>query len=204
MINDALPVRLKGNVSAQRVGDEILLYDELRHQAFCLNRTSSAIWRMCDGTRTAAGMAAAATLELEAPVSEDLVRFALQQLRQDGLLEPAVPAPDVVPAQALSRRTLMRTLGASAVVLLPTVAAVMAPKAAQAYNGCFDCSVAAPHDRREDRAIDRRYAQGRVQGAAAGQGGAGRAKPILFGSRRSRASTAKDKSRSLRDDDKRT
>ncbi len=136
MSNDALPNKVRQNFSVQKVGVETLVYDELRHRAFCLNRTSSAIWRMCDGTRTVANMAEAATLELGAPVSDEVVRLALADLRRDGLVEaelaPAIPAE-------ISRRRLLRTLGATA-LLLPSIAAVAPLPAAAQYNGCFDCT----------------------------------------------------------------
>ncbi len=135
MTNDAFPKRVTQNLSVQQVSAETLVYDELRHRAFCLNRTSSAIWRMCDGSHAAAQMAEAAALELGAPVSEDLVRFALAELRRDGLVEAEL-APAVY--AGISRRRMMRTLGASA-LLLPGIAAV-APLPAAAQYGCFDCN----------------------------------------------------------------
>ena len=131
MTQAASPLRVETNTSVQQVGDETLVYDHTRHKAFCLNRTSSAIWRRCDGAHTPAEIAAAITLELAEPIAEDLVIFALDQLQQDGLLDTA-PAP---PIPLLSRRDLVEKLGIRALVLLPAVAAVLVPKAAQALSG---------------------------------------------------------------------
>jgi len=138
MGNHHTPSRTHNQIATQQVGAETLLYDQRRHMAFCLNRSSALVWQLCDGQRTVAQIAAAASLELNAPLSEDLVLFALDQLRTDGLIEPcAQPAP----APPMSRRTLLHRLGAGGAMLLPAISSIVAPTAAQAYSGCFDCSV---------------------------------------------------------------
>ena len=140
MIHTGSPRRIDSKTSVERVGEETLVYDEARHKAFCLNQTSSAIWRMCDGTRTPAQIAAAVTLELQESVTEELVVFALDQLRQDGLLQ-ATPAPAL---PRLSRRELVEKLGVRALILLPAVAAVLVPEAAQALSGVVTGSRPSP------------------------------------------------------------
>jgi hypothetical protein len=137
-MNDrALPRRMQESVSIQPIGTESLVYDERRHMAFCLNESSSAIWLLADGQHTVAQISVAASVQLNAPVSEDLVLFAIAELRRDGLMEPSTVAESV---PALSRRAMLRRLGVSGALLLPMIAAVLAPTAAQAYNGCVDCS----------------------------------------------------------------
>jgi hypothetical protein len=131
------PRRIQESVSIQQIGTEILVYDERRHKAFCLNESSSVIWLLADGERTIAEIRAAASLQLKTPVDDDLVLFAIEELRRDGLIEFSSVAEA---AQALSRRAMLRRLGVSGALLLPMIAAVLAPMAAQAYNGCFDCT----------------------------------------------------------------
>jgi hypothetical protein len=136
MKDGVAPRRIQGPVSIQRIGTETLVYDERRHMAFCLNNSSSVIWRLADGERTVSQISAAASLQLKAPVSEDLVLFAIEEMRRDGLIEP----PSAVePATGLSRRVMLQRLGVGGALLLPMIAAVLAPAAAQAY-GCVDCS----------------------------------------------------------------
>jgi Coenzyme PQQ synthesis protein D (PqqD) len=125
-----MPRRICRDLSVEQIGAETLVYDERRHKAFCLNITSSAIWRRCDGTQTVEQIAAAVTLELAAPITADLVLFALGELRRDGLLE----ADATVPATGLSRRDMVQKIGIRAALLLPVIAAIVAPKAAQAYG----------------------------------------------------------------------
>ena len=146
--NPDAPRSIQPRVSTQRVGSETLVYDPGRHMAFCLNRSSSVVWTLADGERTVAEIGAAASLELGTSVSEEFVFFALEQLRGDGLIEPPETAKT---RPTISRRTLLRQLGAGSALLLPVVAAIVAPTAAQAYSGCVDCS-AAPASRSAQRA----------------------------------------------------
>jgi hypothetical protein len=137
MKSRAAPRRIEHEISTQPIGTEMLVYDGLRHRAFCLNRSSSVIWRLADGARTVEEIQAAAAMELKTAVSEDLVRFALEELRREGLLQAGEP----VEARAgVSRRAVLQSLGAGGMLLLPAIASILAPTAAQAYSGCFDCS----------------------------------------------------------------
>jgi hypothetical protein len=131
-------------LSIQEVGEETLIYDERIHRAFCLNQVSSAAWAHCDGTQSVGQIATALRSELAQPITEETVLLALAQMEEYGLLEPGIESPSeaIVAAQgSISRRSLMATLGAGAMMLLPApaIAAVMAPKPF-AGSGCVDCS----------------------------------------------------------------
>ncbi len=132
-----LPIRLTQHVVIQEVGDETLVYDERRHTAFCLNQIASAVWNQCDGQQDATQIAERVTGLLARPVTTEIVEFSLAQLSNDGLLQRPF-ANATAEVAAISRRSLMARAGAGAVMLLPVVAAVMAPRAAQAYNGGVD------------------------------------------------------------------
>jgi hypothetical protein len=132
-----MPRSIQQGICIEQIGPETLIYDERSHKAFCLNATSSSVWRKCDGAHTVEQIAAAVTLELAMPVSEELVQYALGELRHDGLLE-ASPVSTAVPE--ISRRDMMQKLGFRAALLLPVVAMVIAPKAAHATSGCIDCT----------------------------------------------------------------
>ncbi len=87
MRHNQRPRSIHEHISTQQVGQELLVYDETSHKAFCLNATSAAVWKRCDGTHTIRQIASGATLELAAPVTEEIVSFALSELRADGLVE---------------------------------------------------------------------------------------------------------------------
>jgi hypothetical protein len=131
------PRRIRQHISIQQIGTETLVYDERRHKAFCLNQSSSVLWRLADGQHSVDEVRVLMSLELNAPVSEDFVLYALDELRRDGLLEPPT---NVEAGPPISRRVLLQSLGVGGALLLPAVAAIVAPTAAQAYSGCFDCS----------------------------------------------------------------
>jgi hypothetical protein len=138
------PRRLSQGLAIQQAGEETLIYDETRHLAFCLNRTSSAVWARCDGSQSVSEIAAALQTELAQPVSEDVVSIALAQMAENGLLASTVPSYSVAELTApgaISRRVMMTRLAYGSAMLLPAIAMIVAPKAAQAYNGCVDCTV---------------------------------------------------------------
>ena len=69
MKSQQAPRRIEEELSVQQVGTETLVYDERRHKAFCLNQSSSVIWRLCDGRHSIAQIAAAASCELSTSLS---------------------------------------------------------------------------------------------------------------------------------------
>jgi hypothetical protein len=113
------------------VGAELVLFRHNAGQAICLNPVSAVIWNLCDGRTPISGIAEAASLKLDAPVTTEVVQFALQELRNKSLLEEATT--DVV--SLLSRRDMVQRLGKSAAVLLPIVGFVAIPRQAHASGG---------------------------------------------------------------------
>lgn len=118
--------------------DELVVYDVERHQAHCLNRTAALVFRRADGQHTVGDIAGALRRELKIPDTERLAWLALHRLDRAHLLDQ-VPAPLSGLAGA-SRRDLLRRAGLAA-ALLPAVASILAPTAAEAANTCVqDCT----------------------------------------------------------------
>lgn len=161
-MNHEHPRKLETNITVQHVDAETLVYDERRHQAFCLNATSAAVWNLADGSRSVEQLAQDASVKLAAPVTEELVRFALAELDRDGLLlvSAAVPAGAPLP----TRRQMMGSLGAASLVLVPAVAMLVTPKAAQAYNGCVNCLLSPAIS--AARTLQRSQAEARTKGSS--------------------------------------
>jgi hypothetical protein len=113
----------------EELGAELMIYDQKRNQAFCLNQKAALVFQYCDGKTTVAGIAARLTQTLGEPVGEKVIQFALQGLSQDGLLEPS-DIPPIVTA-GMTRREVMQKIGVRAAVALPLVTALMiaTPKA---------------------------------------------------------------------------
>jgi hypothetical protein len=110
--------------------DEVLVYDLDRHRAHCLNRTAAAIWRLCDGKRSAAAIARALTAELGTPVDQEMIWSTLDRLGKARLLDQPVARP--TPPRGISRRRALRGL----LIATPAVVSVLSPTPAQAAT-CF-------------------------------------------------------------------
>ena len=134
-----LPRSSRQHISVQKIGREMLVYDERRHMAFCLNQTSSVIWELASGERTLDELVTIVSAALNTPLSRELVALAVAELREQELIEAAHVSNSEAP---VSRRDLLVKLGVASAALLPAVASIVAPTAAQAYSGCVDCSIA--------------------------------------------------------------
>lgn len=96
---DSFPKARSKGLSVEDVGDELLVYDLDAHRAHSLNLGSATVWRLCDGRRSIddINLAAAEALGVEPDVN--MVRQALQQLTDAGLLasEPVGTRREMLP-----------------------------------------------------------------------------------------------------------
>jgi hypothetical protein len=140
-----MPVARKNDIVVQELSGETLVYDLRQHKAHCLNQTAALVWSHCDGETDAATIAALLGQELHRAIDEDVVWLALKQLQRVGLLEREVVAYGSKPN--VSRREVVRRLGAATALALPLVTSVVAPTAAQTATippTCLACVVAIP------------------------------------------------------------
>jgi len=128
------PVSRKENLVVQEMDDEVLIYDLIENKAFCLNETSAAIWQSCDGERTVEKIMEEAAKSINAPMSEDIVWLALEQLATERLVEN-VKIP-VSAFAGMSRRDVIKRVGLGSMAALPIVASMTAPLAIQAQSAC--------------------------------------------------------------------
>lgn len=110
-------------------GDELIVYDLRTHHIHHLNATAAAIWRLCDGRRTIAGLTRDAGHDLGAEVDAMTVRIALTRLDQAALLDR--PLPVRVRLDLPTRRAFLRRAAGSGLIALPVIASMTAPAAAQ-------------------------------------------------------------------------
>lgn len=111
---------------------ETLVYDRERDEAHCLNAMAARVWAQCDGKTTIAEMTRLLEVEMKTPVPDEVVWFALEQLRKTHLLQ----GPWARPAQVeqMSRRIMVRRLGIAAAVTVPLVTSIVAPTAVAAAS----------------------------------------------------------------------
>jgi len=130
-----LPEARQDKLLVQEVADELVVYDQDRHQVHRLNRTTGLVWRHCDGQTSIADLAALLQSELNLPAEEELVWLALEGLQKAHLLQqPLIRPADV---SNMSRRQAVRKLGLAGALsfLLPVVTSIVAPTPAQGASG---------------------------------------------------------------------
>lgn len=130
---EPLPRARQAGVLVREVAGETLVYDLDRHRAHCLNATTAAVWRSCDGASTLAEAAAVLRRELGIPADERVVLMALAQLRRARLLEGAPPERQKGAFGRVTRRDLMTRLGLAA-LSVPLLTTIDAPAAAAAAS----------------------------------------------------------------------
>ena len=124
-----LPRAREKDLVVHYLPDEVLIYDLQRDKAHCLNRTSGFVWKHCDGSTSVAEIADMLCAEMQTTVDESVVWLALDQLASYDLLQERAAFPVGMPR--ISRRGLVRTLGAAA-IMAPLITSIIAPTAAEA------------------------------------------------------------------------
>lgn len=112
--------------------DEELVYDLKTHQAHCLNKSASAVWKQCDGQKTIEEIARLLQQETNELISTSLVQAALHQLSKANLLEQQAAFAVEKPNQL--RREILRRMGLGAAAAIPLVTSIIAPLTAQAMS----------------------------------------------------------------------
>jgi hypothetical protein len=132
------PVSRQANLVIQELDREVLIYDLSENRAYCLNQTSAMVWQACDGTKNITEISQLISQKLKVSANEDLVWFALEQLKKEHLIENAADLPNHF--DGLSRREVVKRVGLGTLVALPIVASLVAPTAVQAQTqNCLTC-----------------------------------------------------------------
>jgi hypothetical protein len=128
---EKMPRARKSRLIVKEVDGEILIYDQERDKAHCLNPTAAKVWKYCDGETTLTQACNSLSRDLGTHVDEKLVSYAVDQFASDHLLEAEVGMPAFM-IPGLNRRQMVRTLGLAAAVAVPLVTSILAPTPAQA------------------------------------------------------------------------
>ena len=136
-LTQGFPLARKDDLLVSAIADEVVLFDSQCNKAYCLNHTAALVWKYSDGATPVSEIARRLQKELQTPVDEILVYFALQTLEKDGLLQERLNVPAAV--MGLSRRDVIRMLGKGAAVAVPLVILMAVPSAAQAQSGGGGC-----------------------------------------------------------------
>jgi len=118
------PLARKSDLFAEKLPNEVVLYDKNNNKVHCLNKTAAAIWESADGTRTVDELAKIVAAD------RDTVLLAIEELEKADLLETGsitVPHPAVT-----SRREAVGKIALAGSVL---VATIVAPSPSAATSG---------------------------------------------------------------------
>ena len=127
--NSQTALARQGDLVVQEMPDEVLVYDLKQHKAHCLNKTAAFVWQHCDGQTTVTEMANLLKLEVGAPIDEEVIWYALDNLSKADLLEAKLTPPV---KDGMSRRRMIRRMGA--LIAIPAVVSLVAPTAASAAS----------------------------------------------------------------------
>ena len=120
------PTSRRSGLLIDQIGDETIVYDQLRQEAHALNRLASIVWKHSDGTRSVQELAIIVGAELVTNANASIVEYALDKLATAHLLED----------ETLTRRDAVRrmTYASAAAVALPAVLSIAAPTPAMAAS----------------------------------------------------------------------
>lgn len=137
MQNNFKPIPRQEDLVIQELNGEVLIYDLKKNKAFCLNETSSLVWQACNGEKNVSEISRELSLKLNSPANDDLVWLALDQLKEEKLISNG--AEMAATFDGLPRREVIKRVGLAAVVALPLVSSLVAPKAAAAQSVAAAC-----------------------------------------------------------------
>lgn len=123
-----LPIARNEAVAIQELERETLIYDFQIDKAYCLNETSTIIYRHCDGKTSFED------LKRRYKYTDDLIYLALDELQKNNLVE----SEKITHFAGISRRDAIKKVGLGTLVALPVVTGLIAP---QAINAASSCSV---------------------------------------------------------------
>ena len=136
----------KPTLVVREVGSETIVYDPRTHRAHCLGETAAAVWRECDGGRSASEIAERLRYSGGEPTDEASVAVALRRLERAGLVDGQVSRTAESlegkgPENAAGRRAALRRVAALAgltvaSVLVPTPEAAAATCTRQVFQTC--------------------------------------------------------------------
>jgi Coenzyme PQQ synthesis protein D (PqqD) len=128
---DNFPRARRHKLVIQEVADELLIYDQDRDKAHCLNQSAALIWRCCDGNTSVLEISRKLSRYSNGNAAERMVWHALNQLSCAQLLEEPLTPPAAIQL-GMNRRQAVRALGLAAFVAVPLVTSIVAPTPAQA------------------------------------------------------------------------
>lgn len=120
------PLARHENLIVQELPDEVMIYDSANDKAHCLNQTAALVWQQCDGSNAPHDIAQILSKKLGAPVKEEFVWLALDQLEKESLLHKQ-DNDFSLKQNGFSRREAIKRIGLASLIALPIVTSLVNP-----------------------------------------------------------------------------
>lgn len=128
----SFPRSRQSDLVIQELEKELLIYDLKTDKTFCFNESSAFVWNLCDGNRPIEEIRRLLNKQLKSDVSEDYVWLALDQFKENNLLENNEHF--AIDFGGLNRRQIIKKVGLASMAMLPVITALAAPKAVMAAS----------------------------------------------------------------------
>lgn len=127
------PIARIENIVVQELPDETLICDLVSNRFFCLNKTASEVWKLCDGKNDVTKLKEKLSKKLNEKVTDDLILLTIDKLSN---LELLVEMPkNVLDFNYETRRSMIKKIGLSTMVALPLISVIISPTAVSAQSG---------------------------------------------------------------------
>lgn len=120
-----LPKAVNKDMLVQELEKELLIYDLKKNKAYSLNETTAAVYKACDGQTDLEEFAAVSSF------SSDLIFFTLDELKKKNLI---ADDKSVSPFSGMTRREVIKRVGAGTAATLPVILMLTAPISTQAAS----------------------------------------------------------------------
>lgn len=127
------PIARFENIVVQELPDETLICDLISNRVFCLNKTASEVWKLCDGKNDVSQLNEKLSKKFREKITDDLIWITIDKLSN---LELLAETPEKVSdLNYESRREMIKKIGLTSMVALPLVSLIIAPTALSAQSG---------------------------------------------------------------------
>ena len=134
-MKNTLPLAKSSDIVTQELRGEVLVYNLTNNKAMCLNPSVAFIWANCDGSNNVSDLMNLFQKEFKNKIGEDFILLSLDELNKFDLIENYSNNA----ANRISRRKVLLNY-ALPLALLPLVAGIVAPSAANAASGGNVCN----------------------------------------------------------------
>ena len=123
------------NILTTKVGDELVVFNTATNAASCLDKFTASVWLACDGKNSVPTLLDTLNHAGFSDAGDVAIWMVINQLKQAGLLEEEIDIPARKQLH-MSRREMLRKLGAGTASALPIVSTINIQPAVAQSSAC--------------------------------------------------------------------